>query len=231
MDIKSTIDIKPTKLNAIIFGNSGCGKTTLASTLQGKTIVVSLESGLLSLRKFNVDYVEIKSITPKSRYEQLQKTMIEISKSDYENVFIDSLTDIAQTFVDCAKEDFPDPKQSFPMWGKYNERINSFLKYTRDMDKNVFYTALMKTEKDELGRRYNAPDLAGSISTKSAALFDFVFPMISFKNEEGELKRVLITSSDDTYISKDRSSSLNAFEEPNLSNIINKVFNQGEKND
>jgi len=157
--------------------------------------------------------------------------MIEISKSDYENVFIDSLTDIAQTFVDCAKEDFPDPKQSFPMWGKYNERINSFLKYTRDMDKNVFYTALMKTEKDELGRRYNVPDLAGSISTKSAALFDFVFPMISFKNEEGELKRVLITSSDDTYISKDRSSSLNAFEEPNLSNIINKVFNQGEKND
>lgn len=229
MEIKSTKNLSPIKLNCLIYGTSGSGKTSLASTLKEKTIIISLESGLLSLRNFEVDYIEITSPTPKSRYLDLQQSLLQIAKSDYINVFIDSLTDISQTFVDVCKEEFPDPRQALPMWGKYNERMNQFLKFTRDMNKNIFFTALVKTDKDDLGRRYNVPDLAGSIASRCPALFDFVFPLINYNNEDGKLERKIITQSDESYIAKDRSGSLEKYENNNLQEIINKVFNKGEK--
>lgn len=225
MKVQSTKDIKPTKINCLIYGASGAGKTTLASGLQQKTLILSLESGLLSLKNFAVDYVEIDAPTPKGKYEQLRQTLIEVGKTDYVNVYIDSLTDVAQIFVDVCKEDFPDPKQALPMWGKYSEMMKSFLKYTRDFNKNVFYTALEKVDKDEIGRRFYVPDIQGSIATKCPAMFDFVFYLKIFEKEDGEHVRALLTRSQDGFICKDRSGELEVYEKPHLQEIINKVFN------
>lgn len=226
MQIKSTKDIKPNKINALIYGESGVGKTTLGGTLPPKTLIVSLESGLMSLKNKAIDYVEIEGSTGVEKINHLKSLLSQIAKSDYDTLFIDSLTEIAQCFVEYAKNEYPDDRQTMKMYGYYNELITKFIKYTRDLNKNVFYTCLQKTDKDEVGRRFHLPDMAGSIALRSPAYFDFVFTLRVFE-KDGEKIRALQTSPDGGYICKDRSGILEQFESPDLGEIINKVFNKG----
>lgn len=220
MQVKSTKDIKPTKINMLIIGESGAGKTTLAKTLTGKTIVVSLESGLLSLKDYDIDYVELEE---RNKLGSLRSILEEIKKSDYENIYFDSLTEIAQCFVEDATKEYPEDSKNFKKWGLYNETFMKFLKYTRDMDKNVFYTCLQKPDKDDVGRKDFLPDIPGSISKRVGAHMDFVFYLKIF-TKEGEKARALLTSSIEGYAAKDRSGKLKEYELPDLGAIIEKVF-------
>lgn len=220
MEIKSTRDIVPNRINVLIYGTSGAGKTTLAGTLTGKTLMVSLESGLLSLRNSDVHYIEIEG----DKMTHLRKVMEFAKKSDYENIYIDSLTEVAQLFVDNAKKEYPEDRQTMKMWGRYAETITAFIKYCRDMNKNIFFTALEKSTQDEVGRRFSLPELQGAIASKCPAFFDFVFNLRVFKKEETEV-RALLTRAKETFICKDRSGKLDEYEQPNLQSIIDKVFN------
>ena len=221
LDIKKTNEQKPTKLNALIYGHSGFGKTTLASTLSKQNaIVISAEAGLLSLKKHNIDYVEI---NPDSKVSSLRTILSDVAKSGYDTVFIDSLTEISQAFLDLAKTEFPDSRNTMQRFGYYNELMIRFLKYTRDFDKNIIYTALQKDDKDDVGRQTHVPSLIGSIRETCPALFDFVFALRIFEKEDEKI-RVLQTDSGDGYICKDRSGELAQFEKPDLGLIINKVF-------
>ena len=218
MEIKSTKDIKASKINALIFGESGVGKTTLASTLEQSTVIVSAESGLLSLKGFEIDYIEVKTL------EELKESLDSVSKSKYENIFIDSLTEISQLFLENARKKYPEDRQTMKMYGHVLDTMTSFIKYCRDMEKNIFFTALDKVTQDELGKRFHVPDLVGSMSTKCAQYFDFVFHYRLIKSEDKDT-RCLITGKTDNAIGKDRSGKLELMERPDLSVIINKVFN------
>jgi len=219
MEIKKTNEIVATNLNCLIYAPSGHGKTTLAGTLPPSTIIVSMESGLLSLRGKTIDYIVIKNL------DELKTALVSISKSNYENVFFDSLTEIASLFVDKAQLEYPDDRQALKKWGAYNELIVRFIKFTRDWNKNVFFTCLEKTDKDESGRRFNLPDLQGSISKKISAYMDFVFSLRIFE-KDGQKVRALLTNATDGYICKDRSGLLDEYEKPDLSEIIGKIFKE-----
>lgn len=237
MEIKNCKDIQLNTITALICGESGAGKTTLLSTLPPKTIIVSMESGLLTLRGRDVDYVEITGekkcpergiLDPVvAKIESLRAVLGSIAESDYDNVCIDSLTELAEVFVEYAKREYPDDKQVLKMFGYYNTLMTNMIKYTRDMNKNVFFTSLLKTEKDDQGRRYYLPSVAGSVAEKGLAHFDFVFNLLVFERD-GEKVRALLTDSRDGYRCKDRSGMLSEFEKPDLGQIINKL--KGERN-
>jgi ABC-type dipeptide/oligopeptide/nickel transport system ATPase component len=222
MQVKSTYDIKPTQLHALVYGQSGAGKTYLATTLKN-ALVISMESGLLTLKDHKIDYVEAKNL------EELKAKLSEASKSSYDTIFIDSLTEISQQMVAHAKKIYPNDNQVMKVYGMHNDMITSMIKYTRDMNKNVIYTALEKVEKDNTGRRYHVPDLAGSIATKCPALFDFVFNLQVLEVDQKEV-RTILTAKRENFICKSRTNNLNDFEPAHLGDIINKAFKKGEKN-
>jgi len=224
LDVKKTLDIRATKLNGIIYGQSGVGKTTLAGTLN-KVIVISLEAGLLSLKGKDVDYVEV---DPEHRISSLRKILEDVKKSDYETVFIDSLTEISEAMYELAKSEFPDSRNTMQRYGYTKELMVRFLKYTRDFDKNVFYTALQKDDKDEIGRMSHLPKLVGSVKEDAMGFMDFVFVMRIIE-KDGEKVRVLQTEGGDGYQAKDRSGCLNVLEKPDLGLIINKVFAENKE--
>jgi hypothetical protein len=212
MEIKCTNSLENHFIHCLITAPSGFGKTRLASTLDlKKTLIVSLESGLLSLRKHKINYVEVKS------FKQLISMLPEIEASEYENIYFDSLSEIASLFVEEAERKFPDPAQSFPLWKYYNKLMERFIRLTRDMKKNTFYTSLLKTVQNDTGQRFHYPDIPGSIATKLPAYFDYVFTILI--NKKG---RQLLTSSLDGYICKDRSGVLEQYEEMDLKLIIKK---------
>ena len=223
MKIQNTNTLKFTNFNCLIIGKSGVGKTTLAKTIFGKTIVVSLESGLLALKDCNIDYIEIAGINGIEKVENFRSIIKSLSVSDYENIFIDSLSELAQCFVEVASNEFPEDSKALKKWGLYNEMMTKMVKFIRDMNKNVFFTCLEKTEKDEANRRFIVPDLPGSISHKLPQYFDCVLAYITFE-KDGEKVRKLLTDSTQTYTAKDRSGKLLQLEEPDLSKIIEKIY-------
>ena len=220
MLIKDTSDLSFSKINALIYAPTGYGKTSLAKTLPPKTLLVSCENGLLALKGTAIDYVEIDS---SNKLKSLTQIVSEIEKSDYDTIFFDSLTEISQAFLDYAKTKYPDDRNTMQRYGLVQDLTKAFVKKTRDLNKNVFYTCLQKSEKDNVGRLYHRPDLVGSIRESIGAYFDFYFCLRIVVKNEKEV-RVLQTQPHDGFEAKDRSGVLNIFESPDLGQIINRVF-------
>ena len=226
MIIKSTKDITATSITALIYGDSGTGKTTLSSTLKGNTLIVSLESGLLSLKDFKIDYVAVEGNDGAEKIMNLREIVGQLSDSKYNNIYIDSMTELSQCFLEYAQKEYPDDRQTLKRYGYVKELMVKFIKYMRDLDKNVFFTALEKTDKDEMSRRYTKPDLVGSISSSAPGYFDLVFRLEVFEKEE-ETVRALLTRSKAGIIAKDRSGKLDEYEHAHLGAVLDKIFNKG----
>lgn len=222
MEIQNTADVQA-KCFILIMGQSGIGKTYSASTLDGKTIILNLEGGLLSLKSHKVDFVTIeKGNSPIERWNNLKKLLSECAKSDYDNLFIDSLSEASDILLAASEENFPEDKKTMLKWGFYLDNMKAMIKFLRDIPKNVFVTTLLKTSKDELGRRFFTPDIHGQMAEKINAYFDVILCMHMLKTEDKEI-RVLQTQPDNGYACKDRSGSLDKYEKPNLQNILTKI--------
>lgn len=223
----------------LIYAASGVGKTTLASTLDHKkTLIISAESGLLSIADHDIPFVDITKKTSDgkivnlnviSKVEKLRKIIKHLQEgTEFENIFIDSLSEVNQIFVEYYQMQFTDRKDALVLWGEVTKTMKNFIKTFRDMSQyNVFMTALEKQDKDDMQRKICLPDLNGKLAFSAPAYFDEVFFYKKVVTDEKE-KRALLTDSTEQYVAKDRSGKLNQFEEPNLQTIINKI--RGVKN-
>lgn len=224
-------------IKALIYGESGAGKTTLAGTIAEPTLVISAESGLLTLKNKKIDVIDISqddhgSIIPKEKRiarlgEVYQYLLTDEARSKYKWIFIDSLTEISQNLIEQLNQEFPERKDSLVMYGENAKRMRSLVKSFRDLPYyNIVMVALSIIDKDENGLRYNAFDLVGGFSAKLPGFFDLVM----YLGIDKDGKRVLITEKSDRVIAKDRSNSLAKLEAPDLSVIASKINKTKENN-
>lgn len=221
MKIQNTRDIAPDTLTVLIYGQSGVGKTTLASTLESSTLIINAESGMLTLKGKDIDYVTLEGMNGIDKMNSFRSIMGEISKSDYQNIYIDSLTEISQCLYEEATSKYPNDRNIMQRYGHVKETTKKILKYFRDMKKNVFMTAL-EVAKDMEGSRYVWPNLIGSSSHEAPGYCDFVFNLQVFNKDDKKI-RAILTDAKNGVIAKSRVQSLNEYEPANLQNIINKI--------
>lgn len=217
MEVQKTNELKFHHIFAIIVGSSSSGKTTLAGTLPSEeTLIISAESGLLSLRKKEIDFIKVKTFEDVIQVFNLLKNGVE-----YKHIFIDSLTEIGEIVFAHFKPQF-DKSKNFALYDAYSETMIKFLKSLRDMDKyNIWLTCLDKlSENDSI----ILDIVQKSLSKKIVSFFDEVFYLTSIE-KEGERKRFISTDSTFIDFAKDRSGSLDKFEKPDLSEITKKIFN------
>ena len=231
MNISSTLDLKSSAIKILIYAPSGAGKTFSASTLKDKTLIISAESGLLSLSSEKIDYIDmtknekLETIDYADRLANLSKVYNFLVKSDhkYETVFIDSLTEIAQIIDAHCEKKFPERKDGMVRWGEYNKIFTSLVKKFRDLPINVIFTCLSAVEKDENNKRFTTFSVFGAIAQRLPQYFDEVFYLHAAQNENKLIKRYFQTAHAEQITAKDRSGKLDLFEPVDFDKIFKKI--------
>ena len=101
INLRSTSSVHQDGAKIVVYGVSGAGKTRLASTLP-TPIIISAESGLLSLSEFDLPFIEVNS------YESLKDAYEWASNSkeseQFESIAIDSLSEIGEVILAHEKK-------------------------------------------------------------------------------------------------------------------------------
>jgi phage nucleotide-binding protein len=230
LKIKKTGEIATKRFVALVVGPSGIGKTSLVRTLpdpESKILIISAESGLACLDGTDIDVIEVDPLKPMESLEEIYDALTtDAYKKKYNYIFVDSLTEIGQLIVSELKKDphYGQPKNALPMWGKYGELMTTIVKGYRDLsDYSVIFTCLDAVEKDGLEKLESFNLQGSSIKNNVKAWFDLVLFYKVYRDEEGNSIRKLVTDISESPLAKDRSGKLEAYEEADLSVIINKI--------
>ena len=218
--IRSTRDALQHGLKALAYGRAGVGKTRLCASLPNP-IILSAESGLLSIREFNLPYIQI------STMKDLQEAYLWASTSreaqQFQSIAIDSISEIAEVVLANEKKLTRDPRKAY---GEMADIMVPAIKSFRDLPgKHIYVSAKQGQIKDEAtGALLFAPDAPGQNLPKELPyLFDEIFCLRIGKLPTGEEFRYLQTQPDLQYSAKDRSGALDSMEKPDLSYIIQKI--------
>ena len=220
--LKDAIDARAPKF--LVYGGSGVGKTTLIASLPGKLLILSSESGLLSLAgaDLDADVVEVNSI------DALRAVYAELRNGDhgYDWVILDSVSEIAEVVLSAEKAKTKDPRQAY---GALQDEMIKIMRAFRDLACGVYFSAKLHTNKDEAtGRVSYGIGMPGSkLGEGIPYLFDEVFRMIVIDEDDGRggkvANRYLLTSTDGKSVAKDRSGRLDTLEVADLGAIVAKI--------
>lgn len=198
-NIKNTKDIAKDGVKVLLYANSGFGKTTQLGTLEGKTLILSAESGLLVLKDKNIDVIDIASI------QTLGEVYVALASGElvYDNIGIDSLTEIGEMIVSELLEDeyYSDPSNAFVLWKEYSKRMMNICKKFRDLKGvNVVLTSLSEPVDSNGTMKYLPQIPAKKVQTKLVSLFDEVY----YGTIDKDGKRIVHTRSSNIFDAKSR---------------------------
>ena len=218
VSLKRTSDVQSHHLKILVYGAAGAGKTRLIGTAKDP-LIISAESGLLSLRDIDVPYIEVKTLA------DVQDAYTFVSKSEEAKAFrwvcLDSISEIAETVLAAEKKAAKDPRKAY---GEMMDTMRKLVRAFRDLEKNVYISAKMETIKDETGAVGYGPSMPGNKLANDLPFFmDEVLALRAVRGEDGTVERFLQTQPDGAYTAKDRSGVLDSFEAPDLEALASKI--------
>jgi hypothetical protein len=219
--IQKTRDVKAQGVKCVVYGGAGVGKTRICATAP-KPIIISAESGLLSLSEVDCDFIEIKKLKDlDDAYKYLKDS------EDYETICLDSLSEICETVLAELIPNFKDKRQAY---GEMAEAIMPMLKRFRDLKgKHVIFTSKMIRVQDEESLKITEElFIPGKVlGNQIPYLVDELF-YLGVDRKGGQ---VMNTKPSRSAFAKDRSGALNAVEKPtdgnteiNMTDIFNRIL-------
>ncbi|RKZ94831.1 MAG: AAA family ATPase [Gammaproteobacteria bacterium] len=217
--IQNTSDISIDSVKCVVYGGAGTGKTRLCATAP-KPIIISAESGLLSLADVDCDFIEINTL------KQLDEAYRALKDSnEYDTICLDSLSEIAEVLVAELKPQFKDGRQVYMALA---DAMMPMLRRFRDIKgKNTIFTSKLIVRTDDEGN-VNSHDLLVPGRVLPAQIPYMVDELFCLQVDRKNVP-FLQTRPDRLRFCKDRSGALEANEEPNMTAIINKIMNKAGK--
>lgn len=218
ISLKRTGSLSASGVKLLVYGQAGAGKTSLIKTLP-QPIVLSAEGGLLSIQDADLPFIEIGSMDDlREAYQWLTGP----EGQGYKSVALDSISEIAEVVLNTEKKATKDPRQAY---GAMQEQMADIIRAFRDLPgRHVLMTAKLEKTQDEMGRVLYAPSMPGNKTGQQLPyFFDEVLALRVEKDGEGNTQRALMCDSDGLWLAKDRSGKLQAWEAPDLGEIINKI--------
>lgn len=218
------------RVNMLIYGESGIGKTRLAGSADAvpgmrRTLLIDVEGGTLTLRNL---YPEVESVRVKS-WAEMQMVYDELfaGTHDFTTIIVDSLTEVQKMSMDGIMrklvEEFEDRSAEVPGLREWNinlEQTRKFVRAFRDLPMNTIFTALVKADKNpRTGAMKRKPSLSGKLGDEVSGFLDIVSYLYA-KEIDGVNKRFLLCGQTEDTVAKDRSNKLPlTIEEPTMSTI------------
>jgi hypothetical protein len=214
--IQNTNDIESDGVKCIVYGGAGVGKTRLCATAP-TPIIISAESGLLSLSEVDCAFIEITTL---KELDEAYRFLKGAGGDAYETICLDSLSEIAEVIIAEIKPSFKDARQAY---GALADAMMPMLRRFRDLKgKNTVFTCKLIAIKDEdTGRITEEILMPGKVlGVQIPYMVDELFKLkIDRKGNP-----LLQTRPDRISFAKDRSGALLAEEtELNMTKIFNKI--------
>jgi phage nucleotide-binding protein len=219
INIKRTSSVHNDGVRMVVYGASGSGKTSLIPTMPNP-LVISAESGLLSIKDADIPYIEV------TDYQTLKEAYQFCSESagakDFDSIAIDSISEIAEVVLAHEKRANKDGRAAY---GEMQVQVLEIMRAFRDLrGKHVYFSAKCEKQQDEQGRVLYSPSMPGNkLAQQIPYLVDEVFALRVEKDAEGNTQRALMCHSDGLWQAKDRSGKLEPWEAPDLGAIIAKI--------
>ncbi len=195
------------KIKALIFGPPGHGKTHFVGTaaLDPRTTpiaIIDFEGGvpevLTGLPGKGTKWVSY----PVNSMETLNAAFSEIADPDngFKAAAVDSLSELHTFFLMTvlekeyntnAKRQDPD-KMEIQDYGIAMVQLRRFVRYLRDLDMHVFYTAHSKEEVDPREGQVVLPKMAGQMAHEIPGMMTLSGYLALSQNDEGETERLLL---------------------------------------
>ncbi len=224
--------IKDTGLKILVYGPAGIGKTVLSTTTGERTLLISAEAGLLSLKKIIradpkvanlIDGANVTNIADLLEFYEEIADAVQANQLPYKWIILDSISEIAEVLLAEEKANTPDARKAY---GVLIDEISKLVRRFRDLPGvNIMMTCKQKRITDDFsGITSYVPMLPGNTLYQNIGYwFDVLFCMRILKDEEGMEYRALQTDRDIIYEAKDRSGMLGKFEKPDIAYIFNKI--------
>lgn len=228
MAIKLTTTNQSSKfVKSLCYGDAGVGKTVMCSTAPNP-IIISAESGLLSLQHLKIPVIEVNTLDDVDEAYQFI-TESEDAKQ-FETICLDSITEIAEVMLGKYKKDDKDARKAY---GRLADNMSHLIRSFRDLEgRHVYFSAKQtRLEDDFTGISTFRPAMPGKTLTNGLPFFFdevMALKMGEETDDDGNSTsfRYIQTQPDTQYIAKDRSGRLDEIEEPNLTKIFNKILNK-----
>ena len=194
------MNIENIKLNVLIYGKSGTGKTTFACCFP-KPFVFDFDKGMLSQRNRDVDYVTYTS------YGEFEVKFKELEANcPYDTIILDSVTTLEEYCMDRA---LTANRRAMPTMNEWNVLIadlkDLFMRATK-MSKHLVVIAHEQMIQDEItGEVMVRPQIVGKkLPAQLPLWFDEVYRAQVSRNKEGVPVYSLLTAADLKYTAKSR---------------------------
>lgn len=233
-DIGDTFGYGLDAISALVYGESGTGKTRLAATTgdEKRTLLLAADPGQLTLRGVAVRRIQIDSLEKFEAVLDWLESYATRGKrlSDrWRYIITDSITEIGETILDAMlnrPSKSGDKGHGMAAYGDTQVKLMALLKRLRSLPTNTITLAEQDRVKDgETGNLLFGPSLPGQkLGPKTPYKFDLVMAMRSGRDDSGQVVYWVQTSNDGRYVAKDRSGVLDAAEPPDIAHICGKII-------
>ena len=209
----------------LIWGNSGAGKTWLASGSPKPLIVLTEKNGMVSVANSNqnADYVFIENIDQLREFIDLAKSG-QLSK--YQTIVFDSLTELQKIIRDGILEGRSSDQMKIQDWGKLANRTIGFVRSIRDLPFHIVCTALRSDSINEDGAVISVgPAFEGRKTGNEIMQYFSAVAALSSKITDKGTVRSLHFSGPQRMMVKPCHPIDGAIEDPDLTVIINSIVN------
>lgn len=219
INLKKTGGLTANGVKLLVYGQAGSGKTSLIRTLPNP-IVLSAEGGLLSIQDANLSYIEIKNMEDLREAYAWSKDSKEAA--GFESVALDSISEVAEVVL---QHELRTNKDGRAAYGELNTVMQELIRAFRDLpNKHVYMSAKLEKSQDEMGKLLYNPSMPGKSLTQGLPyFFDEVLALRVERDADGNAQRAIMCDSDGLWLAKDRSGKLDAWESPDLGEIIRKI--------
>lgn len=228
--VKKAAELKDIK-SAIIFGDSGLGKSTLAMSAQavpsmGPVLVVDIEGSATAGARLYPDC----DFIPAPTFEHLEVIKHDLLESEhpYKTVIFDTLN-VAQGIA--LKHFEQEPENQRNTYGKWADLLEWTTDFVRDMH-NAPFTAIFiahaEDVKGEFGLQKTTISIQGKAQEKVPTIPD-ILGYLAFEEVDGKVERVIYTGQNPRLVTKNRFGLPNRIVDPTMQKIQNEITKAREE--